>query len=135
MKKPMVSLGAVATLIGGSITIYGQQNYDRCDGMRRALEDIARNSPGYQSWNSQCEDYRIVIIVGAIILVVGIIILLGGLFSPESNETVVGKPATPDPEPKAEAPTRISKLNELRDKGLITEEEYNKKREEILNSL
>lgn len=135
MKKPMVSLGAVASVIGGSITIYGKQKYDYCNMMRRALEDIARNSSGYQSWSKDCDNYRFVIIVGAIILVVGIIILLGGLFSPESENAVVVKSATPEPEPKAEAPTRISKLNELRDKGLITEEEYNKKREEILNSL
>ncbi|MBN2296883.1 MAG: SHOCT domain-containing protein [Pirellulales bacterium] len=49
------------------------------------------------------------------------------------NDTSVGEPEISDGNASAEE--RLMKLSDLKDKGIITEEEYQQKRSEIITSL
>lgn len=56
------------------------------------------------------------------------------VISPTTPPTAAA-PATPQPLSGKDEAAQLQKLKELRDKGLITEEEYGKKRKEILDRL
>jgi hypothetical protein len=56
--------------------------------------------------------------------------------APASAPPAIAAPAVaPADQKKGDVEERLRKLQDLLDKGLITKEEYDKKRQEILNSL
>jgi uncharacterized membrane protein len=69
-----------------------------------------------------------VVIVPAIVFV-----LIYGIFFRDKSESSAATPATSITTTTVE--TRLNELNNLRAKGLITEEDYNKKKEEILSDI
>ncbi len=55
--------------------------------------------------------------------------------APKPRATVAAKPAPAKPAPASDVAGRMKALNDLRDAGLVTEDEYNAKRADLLASL
>ena len=90
--KNLRIVGLVSSIIGLIITVFGLYKYDEAKGMVRALGQGAAlfgsTDSTYRSeavWLSEMNNYRLVIIVGAIILVVGIILLISGIINLKSK--------------------------------------------------
>lgn len=74
------------------------------------------------------------LIIGAVILVVGIILLVSGFVSGSKGQEVHPVVTSNDPD-KGNLTERLKKLDELKSAGLITQEEYDEKRKQLISSL
>lgn len=86
--KNLRIVGFVSSIIGFIITAFGIYKYEEAKGMVKALGQgsalFGSTDSTYRSeaiWLSSMNNYRIVIIVGAIILVAGIILLISGIIN------------------------------------------------------
>ncbi len=91
--KTLKTIGGVATVIGTLITGYAYYKFDEANSMIRALEDAdwflgTDSSSGIEIWTNHSDNYKIILIVGAVILVVGIILLVSGIFAKGCNVNI-----------------------------------------------
>lgn len=132
-------------MAGAIASIAGYAKYHEAKGMVGALEDGA-SLFGYDSvsersisiWESYASNHRLVLIIGLIVLFVGVIfmftgILLGMQESRYNEER--GKASTDINSLEVNIQERMEKLNSLKDNALISDEEYEEKRKEIISSL
>lgn len=144
--KIVRNIGAVASIIGAIITGYGFNKFSEAKSMVKTLEDGdalfgGSSSNSINIWASQRDNYKLMLIIGAIILVIGIIFLISGIISGSDKtqresetihsrtETNMGNSAEKDIQ------ERLNKLEELKEKKIITDAEYLEKRKDILSSL
>jgi len=76
--------------------------------------------------NEENSDFGIIIAVGAFIFIIGLILI----FSSKTNINTTQRKSDKSYSNNLEA---LEKLSELKDKGIITEEEFNSKKKKILN--
>lgn len=140
--KPMAILGAVASVIGGIIGYKGYHDYSEANGLIKALNDgdalLGTDSSASTSiWSTQASNARIMLIVGVVILVIGIIVLIAGIVSGMTTKQIAPeyRPVQTSVQPKANISDRLSQLEDLKNKGIITDAEYDEKRKEIINDL
>lgn len=137
--KILKSIGGVASVIGAAITCYGYSGLDESQSMIRALEagdDLfgGSSSKSIDIWSEHADNYKIVLIIGAVILVVGIILLISGFVSGSKAQDVHPVSAANESD-KGNLADRLKKLDELKSTGLISEEEYEEKRKQLISSL
>ena len=81
-------------------------------------------------WLSSMNNYRIVIIVGAIILVIGIILLVSGIINLKKETTKVE-----NVEVNVSTNEKMVELKAMLDNGLITSDEFEMKKKELLDKM
>lgn len=142
--KTMAILGGVASIIGGIVAFKGFYDYSEANGMLKALKDgdallgtDSSNSVGFNSWSGKASNARIMLIVGAIILVIGIIILIAGIVSAMAANKATSEYSSVQSSvnPKVDITDRLKQLEDLKNKGIITDAEYDEKRKKIINEL
>lgn len=135
----MRKVGIVGSIIGAIITLFGLYNYKNARGFYRALNYFGpSNSASSGIWSDRMDNYKIVLIVGAIILVVSIILLLASPNSSTTNNTQTFSDTNNLSEENVsskDAYARLSQLESMRKDGLITEEEYQSKKKDILDNM
>lgn len=135
--KNLRIVGLVSSIIGLIITGFGMYKYDEAKGMVRALGQGAAlfgsTDSTYRSeavWLNEMSNYRLVIIVGAIIIVVGIILLISGIVDLKSQT---------EKNVKVEAIVstngKMTELKAMLDNGLITPDEFEMKKKELLDKM
>lgn len=136
-------LGTVSSVAGAIVSIVGYRKYHNATRMIGALESGAdlfgHSSTTERSislWGSYASNYRLVLIIGLIVLFVGVIFMLTGILLgiQESNHTTEHGNTNIN-SPGADIQERLDKLNTLKDNALISDEEYNEKRKEIISTL
>ena len=135
--KNLRIVGLVSSIIGLIITVFGVYKYDEAKGMVRALGQGAAlfgsTDSTYRSeavWLSEMNNYRLVIIVGAIILVVGIILLISGIINLKSKtEKIINA------ELNVSTNGKMTELKAMLDNGLITPDEFEMKKKELLDKM
>lgn len=139
--KMLRNIGIVASVIGAIITGYGYYKYDEAKKMSKVLSDgqdlfgiSSSSSKALNIWSENEGNYKIVIIVGCVILIVGIIMLVSGLMNAE-NKKIKDDVKTESVQESKDVVDRLKQLEELKKSGLITEEEYERKRKDVLSSL
>lgn len=135
--KNLKTTGIVSIVIGAIITIFGTYKYKAARSMLQALDGAASlfgaDEGTYRSgatWLSEAGNYKLMIIVGAIILIVGIILTVSAAINAntqtEGNEKVSMSNSTND---------KVVELKNMLDNGLITPEEYEMKKKELLEKM
>lgn len=137
--KVLKSIGGVASVIGAGITWYGYSKYSEANSMIDALYAgdalFGGNSDSIDLWSKHADNYKIVLIVGAVILVVGVILLVSGLVSGNKEQDVSKTVSVSRETDKGDLSDRLKKLDELKSSGLISQEEYEEKRKQLISSL
>lgn len=133
-KNNLRIVGTVSLLIGAVITFLGFKNYSNAKAMVKALvdSDILFGTTSIKSesiWLDKMSNYKIVIIVGAVILVVGLIILISGIISSTKQTNIENRQIASSTNDK------LLELKSLLDSGLITQDEYDEKKKSILEKL
>lgn len=85
---------------------------------------------GEAIWLSSMNNYRIVIIVGAIILAVGIILLISGIINLKKETAKIE-----NVEVNVSTNGKMMELKAMLDKGLITSDEFEMKKKELLDKM
>ena len=134
---------AIIALAGVVVALVGVVKLREARGMLKTLWH-GSSIYGYSNstlssesaWLGHITDYKVVIAVGAILIVVDIILLLysisrteGTVYAPKINR----KPT--ESVPVKTNSDRLFELKSLLDKGLITSEEYEIKRKNILDKM
>lgn len=137
--KTLKSVGGVASIIGAAITWFGYSKYDGARSMAKALNAGdhlfgGNSSDSIDLWSGRADNYKLVLIVGAVILVVGIVLLVSGFISGNKGQEI-HPVVTANGSDKGDLPERLRKLDELKSAGLITQEEYDEKRKQLISSL
>lgn len=128
--KNLKAIGGVGTIIGVGVTIYGKMKYDSANAQYKAASYFGENKTS-DIWFGRLSDYKIFILVGAIVALISIIILLSGFLgsgSKENNEPIETKPTN-------SALQKLSELQKMKENALITKEEFEEKRKKILDSM
>ena len=138
-KRTLKSIGGVASVIGAGITWYGHSGFAKSQSMISALNagDAlfgGSSSKSIDIWSGHADNYKIVLIIGAVILVVGIILLVSGFVSGSKGQEVHPVVMTNDSD-KRDLTERLKKLDELKNSGLISQEEYDEKRKQLISLL
>ena len=131
--KNLRIVGIVSSIIGFIITAFGVYKYEEAKGMVKALGQgsvlFGSTDSTYRSeaiWLSSMNNYRIVIIVGAIILVIGII----GIINLKKETTKVE-----NVEVNVSTNEKMVELKAMLDNGLITSDEFEMKKKELLDKM
>ncbi|MCD8377900.1 MAG: SHOCT domain-containing protein [Candidatus Gastranaerophilales bacterium] len=137
--KTAAIIGGVSTVVGGGITAYGYNRYSLANNMISAqsgLDSLFGSSDSSRKtisiWEGRLDNYKIVIVIGAIILVIGVILLASGVIGLGSDKKKSAS-SQPKTQPKANNKmAELKELDELKDAGYITPDEYDAKRKNIL---
>lgn len=143
--RAITILGTVSSVAGAIVSIASYAKYHEAKGMVDALEDGAALF-GYDSiseksisiWESHASNHRLVLIIGLIALFVGVILMFTGILlgMQESKHDEENRKANTDTNrPGDNIQERMEKLNSLKDNALISDDEYEEKRKEIISSL
>ena len=131
----------MTAIIGGCITGYGYFKYGKAQSMISALRDgdaLLGNdsSKSIDLWSSYSSNYKLMLIIGAVILVIGIILLISGLLS-ENNSVISTEQSVSANADNSNnnISERLGRLEELKKEGMISEAEYEEKRKELISSL
>ena len=116
--RNMKVLGGVGTVIGAGITIFGKTKYDAAAGQYRVSEEFGHVNSA-DIWSGHMSNY------GIIILIAGF--LAAGNSQVNENENVKENNKT--------ASQRLKELQEMRNENLITQEEFDEKKKQILESM
>ena len=138
--KTLKSIGGVASVVGAGITWYGYSGMAKSRSMINALNagDAlfgGSSSKSIDAWSGHADNYKIMLIIGAVILVVGIILLVSGFVSGSNRQDVHSVTVTNELDNKSNLTERLMKLDELKYSGLISQEEYDEKRKQLISSL
>lgn len=138
--KTLKSIGGVASVIGAAITWFGYSKYDGARSMAKALNAGdhlfgGNSSDSIDLWSGRADNYKLVLIIGAVILVVGIILLISGFVSGNKGQEIKETVRIPDDSDKSDLADRLKKLDELKNSNLISQEEYEEKRKQLISSL
>ena len=138
--KTLKSVGGVASIIGAAITWFGYSKYDGARSMDKALNAGdhlfgGNSSDSIDLWSGRADNYKIVLIVGAVILVVGIILLVSGFVSGNKGQEIRETARVSNVPDKDDLFARLKKLDELKNSNLISQEEYEEKRKQLISSL
>lgn len=129
--RNMKVLGGVGTVIGAGITIFGKTKYDAAAGQYRASEEFGHVNSA-DIWSGHMSNYKICIIIGAIVLLIGIIILIAGFLAAGNSQVNENENVK---ENNKTASQRLKELQEMRNENLITQEEFDEKKKQILESM
>ena len=134
--KNLRIVGFVSSIIGFIITAFGIYKYEEAKGMVKALGQgsalFGSTDSTYRSaiWLSSMNNYRIVIIVGAIILVAGIILLISGIINLKKETAKIE-----NVEVNVSTNGKMMELKAMLDNGLITSDEFEMKKKELLDKM
>lgn len=135
--KNLRIVGFVSSIIGFIITAFGVYKYEEAKGMVKALGQgsvlFGSTDSTYRGeaiWLSSMNNYRIVIIVGAIILAVGIILLISGIINLKKETAKIE-----NVEVNVSTNGKKMELKAMLDKGLITSDEFEMKKKELLDKM
>ena len=134
--KNMGVLGIVGSIASGLVLAFGIYKYNDARSMYKAASWFGSN-PSSDLWQGYMENYKICIIVGAIILIISLILLISGIISnsnDKTSSTVVLESNSPEAEGKKTS-QKIIELKEMFNAGLITEEEFEEKRKDFLDKM
>lgn len=131
--KNMKSLGIVGSIVGLIVLIFGIIKSGEAEANFSAASFFGP-SVGSDIWADSMEDMKIVVIVGAIILVVSIIIAIAGFMS-KSDSDEAHQTDSINKEKEKEPSQKLSELQKMLDDKLITQDEYDKKKKEILDNM
>ena len=143
--RAITILGTVSSVAGAIASIAGYAKYHEAMGMVGTLKDGA-SLFGYDSaskksisiWESSASNHRLVLIIGLIALFVGVIFMFTGILlgmQESKHDEESGKTSTDTNRPGFNIQERMESLNRLKDNSLISDEEYEEKRKEIISSL
>lgn len=139
--KILRNIGIVASVVGGGIACYGYSKYSEAKSMLKALRDGDRllgtnSTKSIDLWSGYSDNYKLILIVGAIILICGIIFFISGLMSGNNNRKL--SPMQSDStsiNSNVDISDRLKKLERLKKEGVISSEEYEEKRKELISLL
>lgn len=134
--QKLVSMGSIATIIGGIITVFAYNKFSSANGMIKTLNDgdllFGTNSDNSLNiWINQSNNYKIMLIIGSIVLIVGLILLLSGFIN-KKNEYNINQTENDN---NNSIQLKLQELEQIYKNNLITQEEYDTKRKEIINKL
>ena len=114
------NVGLVGTIISGVLLLFGIYKYNYCMSFFR--------TSGYITtlWKDRANNYKIVIIVCAVVLLVSVILLISSLLKDRNTTT---------PQLSNSTQSKLKELEQIYNDNLITEEEYNNKRKELLSKM
>lgn len=130
----MKKLGLVGSIIGAIITLFGFIKFKDAKGFYRATSYFGENSSS-KIWSGEMDNYKIVLIIGAVILIVGIIVLISGLMQEQNNNTSNTGSNSQNIQGQDDMYKKLSDLKKMKDDGLITNEEFEEKRRKIVDKL
>lgn len=112
------NVGIVGTVTSGILLIFGIYKYNYSMNMYKASGYLAR------IWKDRTDNYKLMIIVCAIILLISVILLISSLL--KSRDNIQASNTTQ---------SKLKELEQIYKDNLITEEEYNTKRQELLSKM
>lgn len=114
------NVGIVGTVISGILLIFGIYKYNYSMNMYKASGYLTR------IWKDRTDNYKLMIIICSVILLISIILFLSSLLNDKdisvSQET-------------SSVSHKLKELDQIYKDNLITEEEYNAKRQELLRKM
>lgn len=125
--RNLKAIGGVGVIAGAAVTIYGVVKYKSAGTMYRTASNVG----AYESsdvWKGYMSNYKIFIIVGAIVLLIGAIILLAGFFGSGNSKINVTNS-------NSNASQKMAELQKMKEDNLITQEEFEEKKKQILDAL
>lgn len=139
MNKNLVKvIGIVGSVIGTIVGIFGWYKYHGAKTMFNAASAAELFSGGDPKasdiWEGYMGNYRIVLIIGLVILTVSIILLISGIISGSANTFVTDGSSKVDKN-DINIEEKLTEINNLLEKNLITNDEYETKKQEILNKI
>ena len=117
------NVGIVGTIISGILLIFGIYKYNYSLSFYKASGYLTR------SWKDDADNYKIMIIVCAVVLLVSVILLVSSLLKDKNVNSVVLSNITNSTQSK------LKELEQIYKDNLITEEEYNSKKQELLSKM
>lgn len=137
--KTLKNIGAVASIVGLIITIYGFIKFRDAQTMLSASRSLSSfsNTGNFKSiriWEGYSNNYKLILIIGAIILIIGIILLISGLMSGSNVEPNI-EPVSDNTVNDVDISDRLKTIDNLRAEGLISQEEYEEKRNKLISSI
>ena len=119
----MKSVGVIGTIISVILLLFGINKYNNAISFYEASGCLAT------VWRERADNYKIMIIVCSVVLLISIILLISSFFKDKNiNNTMVISSSNSTQE-------KLQELEHIYKNNLITEEEYENKRKEILNKL
>lgn len=114
------NIGIAGTVISGILLIFSIYKYNYCMSLFGASRYITT------SWKDRAGNYKIMIIVCAVVLLVSVILLVSSLLKDKGNKTVQVSNSTQD---------KLQELEKIYNSGLINKEEYDAKRKDIIDKM
>lgn len=130
--KNMKTLGIVGIIIGAIILIFGLSKYNYAKNMYKASSWFGETGSS-KLWNGDMNNYKIFIVVGAIILVVSVILAITGIINSANKNT--SDISLPEIQSNISVSERMSELKKMLDDDLITQEEFESKKKEIIDKM
>lgn len=136
-------LGGIMAAIGAIVSGVGVKLRNEASATIDALVDGGDFS-GYSSstiksiaiWEEHLQNRTLIMVVGIIVLVVGVILFIAGVLKANAARNPETQSFSDNSTVTAEsAAARLKKLQELREQNIISEDEYNVKRQEMLSDL
>lgn len=122
-KKRMITIGIIGVLIGLIlIAVFGGKLAEANDFLEMGRKYNLGNTH-MNAWSGNADDAKVGLGIGAVVLLVFGCLLIGGY-------CIDKKPMN-----SQDTKERLKRLEEAKAEGLITDEEYEKKREKILADL
>lgn len=125
--RNMKIIGAVGTIAGAGVTIFGVTKYQSANVMYKTSKAVGVSA---DIWDSHMSDYKIYIIIGAIVLLIGAIVLISGfLVQGKQNQFTVSQ------EKEGSTSEKLAELQKMLNANLISKDEYERKRKEIIDKM
>ena len=129
-QKAFKTFGIIMSILGIILSIFGGYKLHYSNMMERTVRAgdalFGTTSSSAEIWNNHANNYKIILIIGIIILIIGIILFICGLNNKEQINNINST---------SDTLIQFEELNKLKEKGYITEEEYENKKNDILNKM
>lgn len=129
--KAMRNLGIVGSIIGTIILIFGLSKYKNAKDAYKAASWFGETESS-KLWNGYMNNYKIFIIVGAIILVIFLILAIAGMINSNTKDTNTIYLKDKD---NTSISDKVGELKKMLDGNLITQEEFELKKKEIIDKM
>lgn len=140
--KLIRNIGIVSIIVGVIATVFGFKNFNDANSMVKALEDggslfgyTDSTTSSIDLWTSRSNNYKIVMIVGAVILLVGVIMFFSALMSKQKTSSESNTQNIPQQHNNQNIEDKLKNLEDLKNRGIITEDEYIEQRKRMLSEL